>query len=434
MNKIETAKSIIAISKSFRAFTIGDPSIAMYFSASQVAGRAGLLASAVKSHRNLESARFGVMAAHEGFSPIELRSIVYPWLEKKLLCAIERVNGDIFTITSLILTYDQLLEAVYDLWEELQPHDVDRACVQAHNACNRLPIGRAELAQNLTREFGEQTALLSIELLNAYRLVSKTEHGLIEPLYYSNSVWSSETVEQAAKSLSLLNVTEKEILLAMIEKVKNHQGIPEKMIADFASSQNSTHLLQLAKRAGLLDSTKIKSANGIERSFLVSPHFYADVAEQHGEDFCDRVKIFLDSIRNGQYFGRQETGRISDPARLLEVLLDRGWVGPATAIGSEYILPEKAGIIKVQRDPASSWKYKLHSVQSDTIGVVRQLIMNGTPEPGSVAMRAANFQPETGFYAIETIRAATVGEPPQLVLEAEADLMRIMRETGCRKV
>ena len=162
-----------------------------------------------------------------------------------------------------------------------------------------------------------------------------------------------------------------------------------------------------------------------------SPHFYTDLANEHGDDLCDRVKIFLDSIRNGQHFGQPETGKITNPIKLLDALLNKGWVGPATAIGTGYVLPEKAGIIRVNRESNTTWKYKLHLVQTDTVSIVRNLVTHGVSEPSAVAMRAANFQPEASFKASETIKASVV-TTVEFVNEAEADLISMMREQECR--
>lgn len=429
---IQTAKLIIATSKALKAFRIGDFNIALHLSATSLAGRAGLLGSALRGHDALDVQSFVIIAGTEGFSPIELKTIIYPWLESQMLCHITRADGEVLSIRSLILTYDQLLESVYALWESLDPHDVDRACLQAVSECNLLPMGRAELVQKLAHVHGEKNATIALDLINAYKLLGKVERGLIEPLYYSVNVWKN-AISSAAQHLSLLNVTDKEVLLNMINQVKSYQGMPEALLAKFARDHNAKHILDLAIQTGLFDRTVIRTADGTERAFLLTPHFYADVEADHGEDFCDRVKIFLDSIRNGQHFGHRATGKIGDPDRLLEVLLNRGWVGPASSIGTGYILPEKSGIVRVERDNNyQDNRFKLFLVQEDTVSVVHQIIKTGTAEPGRVQMKASDLQAdEASFSAAETVRA-TIGDLPSQVLEAEAEIMRVLRESGCR--
>jgi hypothetical protein len=422
--KIEKAKLIVSASKSLRAFQIGDQNIARYFGATSVAGRAGLLASAIRGHDTLDSKAFHAMAATEGFSTIELRTTIVPWLEEQLLADVDRAAGQIVAIRSIILSYDHLLNAVTQLWENLGPDDVDRACIDACIACIAIPRGRSELLQQLTVTYGEETAKIAVGLLVAYKLLEQVQTGLIEPILYSPMVWK-RTMAAAAPALSTLDVTSREVLLHMVNQVRQHQGLPEPVVF------NATNLLDLGIRIGLLERTKIRTLSNADRCFLVTPHFYADVASEHGEDYCDRVKIFLDSIRNGQHYGNPVTGRITDPDRLLEVLLDRGWVGPVQAIGTGYILPEKAGIVRVEPDETNSSKYRLHLVQTDTVKTVRQIIRTGSSDPGLVEMNAARLQGGTDFSASETLRAR-LGELPAQVAEAEAELIRVLREGGCR--
>jgi hypothetical protein len=96
-------------------------------------------------------------------------------------------------------------------------------------------------------------------------------------------------------------------------------------------------LVELAVGLGLLDNTVIASS-AQDRSFLTTPHLYGEIAVAHGRDVCDRIRLFLDSIRHGQHFGDWYTGRISDPVVLLNRLIDRREIGPCTAIGRDYQL------------------------------------------------------------------------------------------------
>lgn len=429
---IEQAKLIISNSKTLRAFQIGDTNIALHFFATHVAGRAGLLASAIRSHPSIDIQKFSAMAASEGFAAHDLKTIIYPWFEKHVLCEVERDGSGVKTLRSQILSYSQLLKAVFALWIELEPTPVDQACLLASMECTALPTGRAELSQILASAFDAQTAVLAIDLIKGYKLLSERTVGLPEPLYFSAGIWK-HAIGSAGAALSTLKVTDKAVLLYILDQVKQHQGIPESAMRAYAKSQNAVPVLEMAIRLGLLDRTRIRNHANQERAFLISPHFYADVAADHGEDFCDRVKIFLDSIRNGQHFGSSWTGKIDNPDRLLEVLLNRGFVGPVQAIGTGYILPEKAGIVRVEQDSHNTEKFYLHLVQSDTVAVVRQIIANGTPDPVKADLSASVLQSGASFSAAETIRAA-LGEVPTDVAEAEAEIMRMIRESGCRTV
>ena len=49
-------------------------------------------------------------------------------------------------------------------------------------------------------------------------------------------------------------------------------------------------MLILGLGIGLLNRTEIQMADGAQRFFLTTPHFYADMGTEFGNDMCDRVK------------------------------------------------------------------------------------------------------------------------------------------------
>ena len=198
------------------------------------------------------------------------------------------------------------------------------------------------------------------------------------------------------------------------------------MFRNEASQNGTENLVEIAIGIGLVNRTELQMANGTKRAFLTTPHFYSDLAYEYGEDMCDRVKIFLDSIRNGQYFGQYTTGRIRDPRVLLGALLDRGQVGPATAINTDYIVAEKAGIIRVQRPPTSNRAY-LELRQEDTVRKVLELVSSGTVEPRVQRMDVNHMLDGRAFTSIEQGRAEFGSVAGELV-ELEHAIMTGLRE------
>ena len=141
---------------------------------------------------------------------------------------------------------------------------------------------------------------------------------------------------------------------------------------------------------------------------------------------CDRVKIFLDSIRNGQYFGARLTGRILDPEVLLRALLNRGQVGPATAIGTDYMVAEKAGIIRVQRANGGNRAY-MELRQEDTVRKVLEVVSSGTVEPETRRMDASHISDGRQFKSIEQGRAELGGLSGEAA-ELENEIIKNLRE------
>jgi hypothetical protein len=134
----------------------------------------------------------------------------------------------------------------------------------------------------------------------------------------------------------------------------------------------------------------------------------------------------LDSIRHGEHFGDWYTGRIGDPTRLLSKLVDTGEIGPCTAIGRDYQLVEKAGVVNVKPSRFKPGQFVMELVQEDTVRLVRDIVVQKAPQvTGTSAVSGACNQSD--FVSAEGTRAK-LGEQPQRVREAEQEMLRQLRE------
>ncbi len=53
-------------------------------------------------------------------------------------------------------------------------------------------------------------------------------------------------------------------------------------------------------------------------------------------------------------------------------------MGPASDVGTDYILLERAGIIKVEESTTNSGRYNMTLVKDDTARIVREVLAQGT--------------------------------------------------------
>ena len=314
------------------------------------------------------------------------------------------------------MAYSDLLGTVTDFYESRTPSKEDRGCLNALYQASQLPTPESVVLQGVTAEIGEEAAVIALSLAKAHRIVSSSS-GTPDPILYAPRIWV-DVHSDVPKALSPLDSTDREILVHLVEKVRLSQGYPEVLLQREAKENGVSHLLNMAIGLGILNRTDLMMANGTKRAFLITPHFYSDLADEFGEDMCDRVKVFLDSIRNGQYYGYQSTGKISDPVVLLRALLNRGQIGPATAITTDYSVSEKAGIIRVRRTASKGGVMLL---------MQREIVSTGTVEPGSPRMRAAHISGGGQFSSVEQNRAefgASTGE----LAEVELDVLTRLRE------
>ncbi|MCX5999651.1 MAG: hypothetical protein NTU41_08715 [Chloroflexi bacterium] len=427
MDKVEKGKYIISAAKSLKRYRVGDRTVAALLYATSYAGRAGLLASAVRFNKSLSLDRLVLLGAEEGFLPQDVTSHLLPWLVDSGLCRTITQSGQVSKIESLILTYNGMLKAVAALYDSQHPSLEDNGCLLTLEIASRSPTAESDVIHQVALEIGEQKAKVAVNVAESYKIVaSRAGKGLKEPIVYSERLWS-RNIDRAAQALAPLNRSQREIVLHFVDRVRNYQGMPEDLLRREARQNAAETMLDLAIGVGLLNETQIRLADGTSRPFLTTPHFYGDLEVEFGEDMCDRVKIFLDSTRNGQHFGHPWTGRILDPDRLLSRLLNSGEIGPCTAIGTDWVTSERAGIVVIRRSAPSSGQCYMKLVQKDVVLKVHEIVTKGKMQTDSV-MEASHIREGRSFRSIEELRAEA-GELPGDLAEAERAIIMKMRES-----
>lgn len=423
--EVETGKLIVSVAKRFKAYSAADRAIAQFFTATSVSGRAGLVASAIRYHHKLTPERFGVFCSEEGFNRNDIRTTIVPWLTQEGLADIKVADGKVSSVTSLVLVYESILRAVTHLFEELEPTAEERGCLVALTVASDLPTPKSMVLHRVSTAVGEESATKALGLAKAYRIVEeRSGKGLREPILFSPAVWH-RAIGRASIALSALKPDQRAVVEDLVRRVREYQGYPEEELRRVARRHNAEPMLELAIAVGLISQTWILTGDGTRRSFLTTPHFHADMAAEHGEDAFDRVKIFLDSIRNGQHFGLLATGRIwSNPDKLLRKLINVGEIGPCTAIGRDYTMAEKAGIVSVKRSTLKPGQYVMRLVQEDTVRQVHDVVTRGHIE-NAVPMTARLLGPDGKFISSEEGRIAEV---PDAVAEAERAVILALRE------
>ena len=107
--------------------------------------------------------------------------------------------------------------------------------------------------------------------------------------------------------------------------------------------------------------------------------------------------------------------------------MNKGEIGPCTAIGTDYVTSEKAGIVRVRRLSEGSSRHYLELVQEDTVSKVLEVISTGRMEGQHSRMYASHIVEGTGFRSIEQNRAES-GELPGQLAEAERAIILKLRE------
>jgi hypothetical protein len=354
---------IISVAKSLESFQRGDQNISSYFGATLLAGHAGLFLSSLRGHKKMSWKKFRALAGAAHIDAPLLRITVWPWLRDGAFVE-GNPTADSSEILCNVLDHEAILTATSKLFQSLDPTAEEIAVLGIVDLGSQFPQLKSEILSS--RALGtEQVLERATGLAKAYKIVNVLDGpGVAEPVVYSALIWGDK-IAQAGKALSHLKSDRRDVLLRLVELVREYQGMPLASAEAWVKQQGQPEVVAFAVGIGILDKTQIDAPGAGRREFLTTPHIYGELAATQGRDVCDRVRLFLDSIRHGQHYGDWYTGRILDPAILLTKLVDSGEIGPCTAIGTDYQLVEKAGVVNVKPSKYRPGQFTMEIVQND---------------------------------------------------------------------
>jgi hypothetical protein len=369
--------------------------------------------------------KFSVHASEAKIDGPILSHVVLPWLIRS---GFVEIDEDRTTVVCHVVDYNAILKATYKLFEELGPTPEERAVLVLLEMSSQMPTTKGSVFERLTDQ-KDRVVEVALDLAAGYEIVRLAEgDGIAEPIIYSPTIWG-DNILKASRALSHMDATDREVLLELVNRVAKYQGMPEVAARNWLKIQGKLHLCEFAVSIGLLDRTEILTKEGKRQAFLTTPHLYGEIAATHGRDVCDRVRLFLDSIRHGQHYGDWITGKIKDPVTLLDRLLRYREIGPCTAIGYDYILVEKAGIVTVVPHTTKTNQFMMRLVQDDTVQVIRDMLAqpHGLGTIGLISRVGPAGQQQ--FVSSEQARPL-LGQLPPPMKRAEEQMLRKLREMG----
>lgn len=273
----------------------------------------------------------------------DLRLGVLPVLEAEQVILVNRnASGDPVDVEEQVAVADPLLVQCSRVWEALHPSDLDRGAVISGDLLAHAPLSESDHRALLEKDGVAPglhdrifTVLRAIGVLRRER-----SRALNDDVLYSPYVWGSEAVD-IATFFRHLPANEREAMLAVTRAIAERPGASVELVG------GDPRLLESARKVGLIDATRVVTTGGTTKAFAFPPALERQMGLQAADTMHDR-KLFTAHILFGHRFGFPGTGRVEDPLVLVRALLDRGRVGPATAIRTDYPLLEARGIVKVE--------------------------------------------------------------------------------------
>jgi len=368
---------IVAVYKVVSQYSIDDPALDP-LEAIVLAGRAADLFSAVRACGRIDADRFEIHRKLARIRPSEARRIVE--------ISSEQNHADVSWSTESPpnvkafefcgSTNDAVLEAAGDLYPRLDPTPVAGAILGILQSTLPMPKSTETIREELHR-FEERTLDSALQLASALGLVSVTnETSRRSPLVFNPRVFDSKSLD-AFQALQALNADQRQQAQGIVQHVYTSPGVPFPKGTD-------PKIVKVLIRVGLIDYSKITTRSGKQdRYFPTAPNAWGvltNIGEPSSElskDLIDDAKVFLNSLRYGQYYSDAGRGKILSPYAIVNALLRDKSIGaskPATAIGEDYPLALSRGIVNIVESRTYPGRYSMELLKDDVASAVKDVI------------------------------------------------------------
>lgn len=376
-------KNVIYIDKHLHEFQSGPHSI--FFDKTILCGDLARLMAQLRRQEVLSVEKFEVMAAEIDINPYVAREVHLPIMENLGYVRVHRDNaGRITKIEEYIPPREEdIIKRAGELWVGEQtdlnipslakdPHDIEKLTVIALELCSQFPKYESELKNELSiLGIKSDVIVTALDWSEKLNILSKYEDPEAKEAIVASEYVFGENAIKIRKAIDHLPEHIKSQILGVYEETSKRQGLPEKFL-----SGGSRGLIKQFGQIGLFEPVSIETAKRIRETFLFTPRMWSTL-KRVAVDLYDEVKLYIASIRFGQHFADI---RIFDPVLLTEALLRDGVVGPATPIGTDYILLERRGIVRIIESQIPN-RYYMELLKKEIVEIALDVLKCGYPSP-----------------------------------------------------
>jgi len=325
-------------------------SVAVEVEALLTAGRAMDLAARLKNFGSSQLTPSVVteFAKQAGIGKRALLQVVLPALKAADVIDYTTSNGQLIGMEEYVGVTGSLLEQALGVMGALSPSTAEFALLHSVEIASWAPLTEAQhLEQIAKRGFDDKTANHGYRLARSIGVNQRIRASeLKENVVFNPYVWGTEQIT-IAKFLKSLPTSERDVMLGICEQASDRPGLALPSLAGNPRAVNS------ARKVGLLQAATVKStgSGGSAQTYVFSPLLETEDDKLLTTEALHQRKQFVAHILFGHEKARAGGGRIMDPVVLVRALVDRGQVGPASNIGTDYHLLEAQGIVTVDGPP-----------------------------------------------------------------------------------
>lgn len=413
---IDIGAWIVAVYKVLSQYNTDDPALDD-LEAIITAGRTAELFSAVRSLGVIDHEKFEAHRKLAGLRPSNARRVLQ----------IAVTKGDAYVDWSddqppvvkqfcfLRDSNDAVLEAAGSVFENLDSTPVARAVIEILRTTITAPRNVDTVTANVVHAGIQESAVTqALNLVCALRLTSTTEETQDGSQLIFNPYVFETGVVDVVRTLDSLDETERQHAQDILQYIQEQPGVPLPQNTD-------RRVLQVLIRIGLVDYSKITTIAGTTPAyFATAPQTWGVLAETGGpplsKDLIDDSKLFLNSLRYGEYYSDPIRGKIKNAYWIVNALLRDGEIGvekPVRAIGEDYPLVWSRGIINVVESRLHPGRYSMELRKRDIATAVRDVLLAQRILPTPKAHTAEAVEKARKFISPGAVRVEKE-LPPEL--------------------
>lgn len=429
--KRDTGAWIVAVYKVLSQYNTDEPALDP-LEAIIKAGRAAELFSAVRAAGKVNGERFEKHRKLARLRPSDAKKVIEFAVELGYINVewTSTTPPEVETLEFLVNSNDCVLEAAGAIFDRLDPTPTASTVLRILQTTLSLPKTRGVVQD----EFGtvpEKVVNEALQLAAALRLVSitdETEAG--SPLIFNPYVFEGGEAVDVLRVLDSLTAADRQHAQDIVNHVYQSPGVPLPATTD-------KRILTLLVRLGVIDFSKITTRNTKKGAYFpTAPNAWGVLAKTSGpqlsQDLIDDSKLFINSLRYGEFCSTPGRGKIISPYMIVNALLRDGAIGsqkPATAIGEDYPLAWSRGIINVVESRVHPGRYSMELLKRDVASAVKDVLSTQKLLPTPSAPSAADIERAGRFISPGAVRVEK--ELPTELKQCHDDLvfgLRIMRK------
>ena len=411
---LSMAEILVGLRRHLNTFQTGPERLKL--SQLELAGK--ILEMAIRLRGSVVSSfrRVSAIGLDIGSNRRELQDVLAILETLKLIECHRTDDGEIKSVSEVIPPLSELLIMADSILNIVDPEPDEFAVMTILDATTRMPLTQSTAIEIGTDASSEESANSAIDLLVHLHLLDKVvdEDGVVT--VFNPNIWASNA-DYSKVALKTEDSKLRERLEGLIEEVNSNTGLPQKFV-----QSAEPKWVNFAVSQGLIQRCIVETSHEDKIALLFTPHMGKDAFDQSlRDDPSGHVKLIISSMVYAREFA---SSRLYSPVAFLNRLIREGEAGDASAISSDYIMLEKAGVVRVR--PATKYS-KLELLQSD---VAEQAVQHLTDTIRSISFNLRGIGNQSKYMYPETERAKIkIAVDPKSNSKAVRRLVAALRES-----